>query len=83
MPKKKRIGQVISDKMDKTIVVEVTRLQEHLLYHKKYQISKKFKVHDSENKGKVGDLVEIIEIRPFSKNKTWQINRIIKEGKKK
>ncbi|PIP17379.1 MAG: 30S ribosomal protein S17 [Candidatus Portnoybacteria bacterium CG23_combo_of_CG06-09_8_20_14_all_37_13] len=69
-PKK---GIVISDKMDKTIVVLVSRLKEHPKYKKRYKITKKYKVHDPENKYKVNDKVSFIECQPISKDKHWKV----------
>jgi len=70
-------GIVVSDKMDKTVVVEVKRFKEHPLYKKRYLVSKKYKAHDAENKYHVGDKVVIEESRPLSKDKRWRvINKI-------
>jgi small subunit ribosomal protein S17 len=69
--KKGKVGVVVSDKMDKTVVVKIDRLKMHPKYKKKYKISKKYKAHDAENKFKVGDKVEIIETKPISKDKKW------------
>lgn len=80
MPKKILKGVVISDKMDKTVVVSVERIFQHPLYKKTIKTKKKYKAHDEENKCKVGDVVEIIESRPISKTKRWKVLRIIKEG---
>jgi small subunit ribosomal protein S17 len=66
-------GVVVSDKMDKTITVSVSRFVKHPKYGKFYQIKKKYKVHDPENKFKVGDEVEIIETRPISKDKNFKV----------
>ena len=66
-------GIVVSDKMDKTIVVSVTRFVKHPLYGKFYKISKKYKAHDETNKHKVGDEVEIFETRPISKDKRFKV----------
>lgn len=66
-------GVVISDKMDKTIVVKVSRYVKHPKYQKYYTISKKYKAHDEEKKYKVGDNVEIVETRPISKDKTFRV----------
>ena len=66
-------GVVVSDKMDKTIVVSVSRFVKHPLYGKFYKISKKYKAHDGENKHKVGDKVEIVETRPISKDKHYRV----------
>ncbi len=66
-------GVVVSDKMDKTVVVSVSRFVKHSLYGKFYKISKKYKAHDEENKYKVGDEVEIIETKPISKEKKFKV----------
>ncbi len=66
-------GVVISDKMDKTIVVSVSRFVKHPKYGKFYKISKKYKAHDEENKHKIGDKVEIVETRPISKDKKFTV----------
>jgi len=65
-------GVVLSDKMDKTVVVSVSRFIKHPLYGKFYKVSKKYKAHDEENKYKVGDKVEIVETRPISKDKHFR-----------
>jgi len=64
-------GVVVSDKMDKTIVVLVEKLKQHPRYKKRYKIHKKYKAHDPENKYKIGDKVVIQESRPLSKEKRW------------
>lgn len=66
-------GIVVSDKMDKTIVVSVTRFVEHKKYKKRLKISKKYKAHDEGNTKKVGDKVEIVETRPISKDKKFKV----------
>ncbi len=66
-------GVVVSDKMDKTIVVSVSRFIKHPLYGKFYKVSKKYKAHDEENKYKIGDKVEIVETRPISKDKHFRV----------
>ncbi len=66
-------GVVVSDKMDKTIVVLVERLKQHPRYKRRYKIHKKYKAHDSENKYKKGDKVIIQESKPISKNKKWVV----------
>jgi len=66
-------GVVVSDKMDKTIVVSVSRFVKHPKYGKFYSINKKYKAHDEENKYKTGDKVEIIETRPISKDKRFKV----------
>jgi small subunit ribosomal protein S17 len=80
MPKKIYTGNVISDKMDKTVVVAVTRLTQHPLYKKTIKKIAKFKAHDEENKCKKGDKVSIIESRPLSKDKRWKILDIVRKG---
>lgn len=71
--KKIRKGIVVSDKPDKTVVVRVNRVKVHPVYKKRIVVSKKFHVHDPENKYKVGDMVQFVESRPFSKKKKWII----------
>ena len=72
--KKRRLkGVVVSDKMDKTRVVKIDVLKKHSRYHKYFTVSKKLKVHDKENKYKIGDRVVIEECRPLSKDKKWII----------
>ena len=66
-------GIVVSDKMDKTVVVRVDRFKLHPTYQKRYRISKKYKVHDPKNQYKVGDKVEITECRPLSKDKKYRV----------
>ena len=65
-------GTVVSDKMDKTVVVAVSRFVKHPLYGKYYQITKKYKAHDEDNKYKAGDKVEIVETKPISKDKKFR-----------
>ncbi len=66
-------GVVVSDKMDKTIVVKITRFVEHPKYGKRIKKSKKYKVHDEENSKSIGDTVEIEETRPISKDKKFKV----------
>lgn len=66
-------GLVVSDKMDKTLVVMVRRTKINPRYHKRYIVSKKYKVHDEQNKFKIGDKVKFIESRPLSKDKRWRV----------
>ncbi|HBI17499.1 MAG: 30S ribosomal protein S17 [Candidatus Moranbacteria bacterium GW2011_GWF2_34_56] len=66
-------GVVVSDKMDKTIVVSVETFETHPKYLKKYRSTKKYHVHDAENKYKVGDRVEFFSTKPISKSKTFQV----------
>jgi len=74
---KVRLGRVISDKMAKTIVVEVQVSEHHPLYHKTMKKSVKYKVHDEKKESKVGDVVKIIETRPLSHDKRWRLAEII------
>jgi small subunit ribosomal protein S17 len=71
--KRKFTGVVTSDKMDKTIVVQVLTVKRDPKYKKRYFISKKYKVHDKDNKFKEGDKVEFVECRPLSKDKKWRV----------
>lgn len=80
MPRKVYTGKIISDKMDKTVVVAVTRLTQHPVYKKTIRKITKFKAHDSENKCKMGDTVSIIESRPSSKDKRWKILDVVGRG---
>ncbi len=76
--RKERIGTVISDKMEKTIVVRVDSFAKHPTYKRIVHISKKYKVHDEEKKAKIGDRVRIAETRPISKEKNWRLIEVIK-----
>lgn len=78
--RKVRIGRVVSDKMDKTVVVAVETLKRHPLYGKTMRTTKKFKVHDENNECRVGDLVRIMETRPLSKEKRWRLVEIIEKA---
>jgi small subunit ribosomal protein S17 len=75
-----REGVVVSDKMDKTVVVLVERLVQHPTYKKYTRQRKKYKAHDPDNRCRVGDLVSIIETRPLSKEKHWRVQTIVKPG---
>ncbi len=79
MPNKRRrlVGRVVSDKMDKTVVVEVTTTRQHPLYGKTIRISKKFLAHDESNAIPVGSIVRIVESRPISKRKRWAVEGVI------
>jgi small subunit ribosomal protein S17 len=70
-------GKVISNKMEKTVVVLVERTKNHPIYKKKYTVSTKFKAHDEKGKAKVGDMVEIEESRPLSATKRWNLSKIL------
>ncbi len=79
--RKTRVGTVVSDKMDKTIVVQVERRIRHPLYGRIITRRKKFKVHDEDNAAAVGDRVRIMETRPLSKEKRWRLVEIIQRAK--
>ena len=79
--RKVRIGKVVSDKMDKTIVVATEKLVAHPLYKKQIKMTKKYKAHDENNQCKVGDTVKIMETRPLSKDKRWRLVEILEEAK--
>lgn len=79
--RKTRVGVVVSDKMDKTVVVAVTRQFPHPLYKKIIKRTKKYKAHDEENTCGVGDLVRIAETRPISKDKRWRIQIILEKAR--
>ncbi len=79
--RKVRHGIVISDKMDKTVIVEIKQLVRHPLYGKIMRRSTKFKVHDEKGECGVGDSVEIMECRPLSKEKRWRIVQIVQKAK--
>jgi small subunit ribosomal protein S17 len=70
-------GTVVSDKMDKTVVVAVASVKEHPLYRKKYKVTTRFKAHDEKGEYKTGELVEIAESRPLSRTKRWVVTRRI------
>lgn len=74
-----KVGRVVSDKMDKTVVVAVDYLKPHPLYRKIIRRTKKFHAHDEENTCKVGDVVRI-ETRPLSRTKRWRVVEIVKRG---
>ena len=79
--RKTRVGKVISDKMDKTIVVAVVDSVKHPLYKKVVKTTYKLKAHDEANKAKVGDTVEVMETRPLSKDKRWRLASIIEKAR--
>lgn len=79
--RKVRTGMVVSDKMDKTIVVAVENRYKHPLYGKTLVRTKKFKAHDEENKCHIGDKVKIMETRPLSKEKRWRLVEILEHAK--
>ncbi len=79
--RKERVGVVVSDKMDKTVVVAVTDKAKHPVYKKTITRTKKFKAHDELNECGVGDKVRITETRKLSKDKNWRVSEIIEKAK--
>ena len=75
--RKVEIGKVVSDKMDKTIVVAVETYKKHNLYHKRIKYTKKYKAHDENNVAKIGDVVKIMETRPLSKDKRFRLVEVV------
>jgi small subunit ribosomal protein S17 len=75
--KKEKVGRVVSDKMDKTIVVSVERLSRHPLYKRVIRLTTKFKAHDENNEARIGDTVRIVESRPLSATKRWRMVEIV------
>mgnify|MGYP002548322681 FL=1 len=79
--RKTRIGEVVSDKMDKTIVVAIKTKVRHPLYGKMVNRTRKFKAHDENNECGIGDTVKIMETRPLSKDKRWRLVEVIEKAK--
>jgi small subunit ribosomal protein S17 len=79
--RKERIGVVVSDKMDKSIVVQINIRQKHPIYGKFVKRSNKFVAHDEKNDAGIGDTVKIMETRPLSKRKNWRLVEIIERAK--
>ncbi len=73
-------GTVVSNKMEKTIVVSVERKKKHRLYHKVMSVTERYKAHDDDNSCHLGDVVRIIECRPMSKDKRWRVVEIVSRG---
>ncbi|RIX47877.1 30S ribosomal protein S17 [Paenibacillus nanensis] len=78
--RKVQIGKVVSDKMDKTIVVAVETYKKHDLYHKRIKYTKKYKAHDENNTAKIGDTVKIMETRPLSKDKRFRLVEVVEKA---
>ncbi len=78
--RKTQVGIVVSDKMDKTVVVKVDRLVKHPVYNKYIKRTAKYKAHDNDNSCKAGDRVLIVETRPLSKDKRWKVRQIIEKS---
>ena len=79
--RKVRVGKVVSDKMDKTVVVAVERKVPHALYNKPMVSTKRFKAHDENNECQIGDPAKIVETRPLSKDKCWRVVEILERQK--
>ena len=79
--RKTRVGKVVSDKMDKTVVVAIIDNVKHPLYKKIIKRTVKLKAHDEKNECRIGDRVEVMEIRPLSKDKRWRVTNIIERAK--
>lgn len=79
--RKVRVGKVVSDKMNKTVVVAVERKVPHALYNKPMVSTKRFKAHDENNECRIGDTVKIVETRPISKDKCWRVVEILERQK--
>src|SRR6266542_1291871 len=78
--RQQKVGRVVSNKMNKTIVVVVESLKKHRIYKRTYKQTKRFQVHDEENTCQVGDVVRIEESRPLSKMKRWRLVEVVKRG---
>ena len=78
--RRSKVGHVVSDKMDKTVVVSVERLRRHPIYKRVVRLSSKFKAHDEENNARVGDTVRIEESRPLSRDKRWRVIEVVARG---
>ena len=81
MPKKEKQGIVVSNKMDKTVVVKVASYEPHPKYKKIMELNKNYKAHDEKNECGVGDIVRIIESRPISGDKRWVVESIVEKAK--
>ena len=79
--RKTRVGKVVSDNMDKTVVVAIERLIQHPLYKKGIKRTIKFKAHDENNDAHIGDTVKIVQTRPLSKEKCWRVVEVIERAK--
>ena len=79
--RKTRVGKVVSNKMDKTIVVALAENKAHTLYNKIIKTTKKFKAHDENNECGIGDTVRIMETRPLSRDKRWRLVEIVEKAK--
>ncbi len=79
-PRTQKVGRVVSDKMDKTVVVAVNYVRRHPLYHKRITRTSKFYAHDENNSARTGDIVRIEETRPMSRHKRWIVREIVERA---
>ncbi|WKC58041.1 30S ribosomal protein S17 [Borrelia sp. P9F1] len=79
--KRELVGRVVSDRMSKSIVVEIVQRRMHPIYHKYLKVSRRVKAHDEKEESKVGDKVKIIEARPISKEKRWMLVGVLEKSK--
>ena len=79
--RKTRVGTVVSDKMDKTVVVAIERFTSHPLYGRRLKVTKKLKAHDESNDCRVGDKVRVMETRPLSREKRWRVVEVLERAK--
>ena len=79
--RKTKVGKVVSDKMDKTVVVAVEDIEQHARYKKAVKKTVKFKAHDENNEAHVGDIVSLMETRPLSKDKRWRVVEIVEKAR--
>ncbi len=75
-----KVGRVVSDKMDKTVVVAVEKTITHRLYHRSMKRTTKFHAHDEDNQCRIGDVVEIVSSRPLSKTKRWRVRQVVERA---
>jgi len=73
-------GTVVSDKMDKTVVVQIERLVQHPVYKKYIRLRQRYKAHDADNRCRIGDVVSIVETRPLSRDKRWRVQAVLKQA---
>ncbi len=78
--RRNKFGKVVSDKMDKTIVVSVETTMKHPVYKKTIRVTKKYKAHDENSEAKIGDIVLIMETRPLSKDKCWRLVKVVEKA---
>jgi small subunit ribosomal protein S17 len=79
--RKVRVGRVVSDRMDKTVVVQISDLKAHPLYKKVVQRRVRFKAHDESNECRIGDLVRVMETRPLSRDKRWRVVEVVEKAR--